>query len=97
MVAKLARMTHKIAILLHLVAESCTFSFQAVSPETFGYTFVCCVLNCIRSFKCLQVVGNFVLLHVSKRKLERVVTMSLKLHSALTEHHAIKAYWGVEV
>jgi hypothetical protein len=33
MAAKLTRMTHKIAILLHL-----QFSLQAASSETFGYT-----------------------------------------------------------
>jgi hypothetical protein len=33
MEAKLTRLTHKIAIQLHLVAE-------AASPETFGYTLV---------------------------------------------------------
>jgi hypothetical protein len=32
MATKLTRLTHKIAIQLHLVAESC------ISPETFGYT-----------------------------------------------------------
>jgi hypothetical protein len=43
MAAKLTRLTHKIAIQLHLVAKSCTilqFSRQAASPETFGYTLV---------------------------------------------------------
>jgi hypothetical protein len=40
MAARLTRLTHKIAIQLHLVAESCTilFSLQAACPETFGYT-----------------------------------------------------------
>jgi hypothetical protein len=45
MAAKLTRLTERIAIQLHLVAERCTicssqFSFQAASPETFGYTLV---------------------------------------------------------
>jgi len=43
MAAKLIRLTHKIEMQLHLVAESCTickFSLQAASPETFGYTLV---------------------------------------------------------
>jgi hypothetical protein len=44
MAAKLTRLTHKIAIQLHLVAESCTIcsfrSRQPVSPKTFGYTLV---------------------------------------------------------
>jgi hypothetical protein len=43
MVAKLTRLTHKIAIQLHLVAESCTilqFFLQVASPETFGYNLV---------------------------------------------------------
>jgi hypothetical protein len=44
MVAKLTRLTHKIATMqLHLVAESCTICSsrsQAVSPETSGYTLV---------------------------------------------------------
>jgi hypothetical protein len=43
MVAKVTRLTHKIAIQLHLVAESTyhlQFSLQAASPETFRYTFV---------------------------------------------------------
>jgi hypothetical protein len=42
MAAKLTRLTHQIAIQLHLVAESCTIcsSLQAASPETFGYTLV---------------------------------------------------------
>jgi hypothetical protein len=41
MAAKLTRLTHKIAIQLHLVAESCyhlQFSLQEASPENFGYT-----------------------------------------------------------
>jgi len=45
MAAKLTRLTHKIAIQLQLVAESCyrlQFSLQAVSPETFGYTLLPC-------------------------------------------------------
>jgi hypothetical protein len=47
MAAKLTRLTHKIAIQLHLVAESCTIcsSLQAASPETFGYTLVHCVIQ----------------------------------------------------
>jgi hypothetical protein len=43
MAVKLIRLSHKIAIQLHLVAESGTilqFSLQATSPETFGYTLV---------------------------------------------------------
>jgi hypothetical protein len=40
MAAKLTRLTHKIAIQLHLVAESLQFSLQAASPETSGYTLV---------------------------------------------------------
>jgi hypothetical protein len=40
MVAKLIRLIHKIAIQLHLVAESCTISHHAASPETFGYTLI---------------------------------------------------------
>jgi hypothetical protein len=41
MAAKLVRLTHKIAIQLHLVAESCTICSsrsEAASPETSGYT-----------------------------------------------------------
>jgi len=44
MAAKLTRLTHKIAIQLHLVAESCHhlyFSLQAASPGTFRYILVC--------------------------------------------------------
>jgi hypothetical protein len=44
MAAKLTKLTHKIAIQLHLVAESSynlQFWLQAASPETFGYTLVC--------------------------------------------------------
>jgi hypothetical protein len=42
MAAKLIRLTHKIALKLYLVAESCTMcgSVQTASPETFGYTFL---------------------------------------------------------
>jgi hypothetical protein len=42
MAAKLARLTHKITIQLHLVAQRAVsqLSLQAASPETFGYTFV---------------------------------------------------------
>jgi hypothetical protein len=42
MAAKLTRLTHKIAIRLHLVAElyHLQFSLQATSPETFRYTLV---------------------------------------------------------
>jgi hypothetical protein len=44
MVAKLTRLTHKIAMQSHLVVESyhLQFSLQAASPETFGYTLVSC-------------------------------------------------------
>jgi len=47
MAIKLTRLTHKIAIQLHLVAENYHFQFslQAASPETFGYTLVYCVTN----------------------------------------------------
>jgi hypothetical protein len=51
MAEKLTRLTHKIAIQLHLVAESCTilqFSLQVASPETSRYTLVvrcCTILN----------------------------------------------------
>jgi len=38
MATKITRLTHRIAIKLYLVAESCTI--QAASPETFGYTLV---------------------------------------------------------
>jgi hypothetical protein len=44
MASKLTRLTHKLAIQLHPVAESwyhLQFSLQAASPETFGYTLVC--------------------------------------------------------
>jgi len=43
MMVKLTRLTHKIAIQLHLMAVSCyhlQFPLQAASPETFGYTLV---------------------------------------------------------
>jgi hypothetical protein len=43
MAAKLARLTHKIAIQLHLVIESCTIcslSIQTATPGTFGYTLI---------------------------------------------------------
>jgi hypothetical protein len=46
MAAKLARLTHKIPIQLHLVAEICTICSsrsRPVSPETFGYTLVVCM------------------------------------------------------
>jgi len=41
MAAKLTRLTHKIAIQVHIMSESCTtFSLQAASLGTFGYTLV---------------------------------------------------------
>jgi hypothetical protein len=45
MAAKLTRLTHKIAIQLHLMADGwqlyhLQFSLQAASPETFRYTLV---------------------------------------------------------
>jgi hypothetical protein len=40
MAAKLTRLTHKIEIQLHLVAESCTICSCRSSPETFGYTLI---------------------------------------------------------
>jgi hypothetical protein len=42
MTTKLTRLTHKIAIQLHLVAElyHLQFLLQAASPETFEYTLV---------------------------------------------------------
>jgi hypothetical protein len=45
MAAKLIRLTHRIAIQLYLVAESCTncsSRSKATSPDTFGYTLVFC-------------------------------------------------------
>jgi hypothetical protein len=46
MTTKLTRMTHKIAIQLHLVAElyHLQFSLQAPSPETFEYTLVLAIM-----------------------------------------------------
>jgi len=44
MAAKLTRLTHKIAIQLHLSCRELyhlQFSLQAASPETYGYTLVC--------------------------------------------------------
>jgi hypothetical protein len=41
MAAKRIRLTHKLAIQLHLMAERCIrlqFSLQAANLETFGYT-----------------------------------------------------------
>jgi hypothetical protein len=54
MTAKLTRLTHKIAIQLHLVAElyHLQFSLQAASPETFGYTLVFCVVPTSLEWKC---------------------------------------------
>jgi hypothetical protein len=60
--AKLSRLTHKIAIQLHLMAElwHLQFSLQAASPETFGYTLVfqsghftlfCCLVWCLPLFE----------------------------------------------
>jgi hypothetical protein len=48
MAAKLPRLTHKIAVQLQLVAQSCTICgsrCKTVSPETFGYTLVCSYNN----------------------------------------------------
>jgi hypothetical protein len=48
MAEKFTRQTHKIAIRLHLAAESRThlqFSFQAAIPETFGYTLLSVMVN----------------------------------------------------
>jgi hypothetical protein len=46
MATKLTRLTHKIAIELHLMVEfyHLQFSLQAASPETFGYILI---LPCI--------------------------------------------------
>jgi hypothetical protein len=41
MAAKLTTLTHRTAIQLRLVAESCTICSSRSSPETFGYTLVC--------------------------------------------------------
>jgi hypothetical protein len=46
MMAKLIRLTHKIAIQLHLVADNCTICIsraEVASPENSGYTLVCIV------------------------------------------------------
>jgi hypothetical protein len=41
MAEKLTRLTHKIAIQMHLVAENCTIcSSRSRRPETFGYILV---------------------------------------------------------
>jgi hypothetical protein len=43
MAVKLTRVTHQIAIQLHLVANNCTICSsrpQEAGPETFGYTFI---------------------------------------------------------
>jgi len=45
MAAKLARLIHKIAIQMYLVAESCTICSSRSSPETIRYNFVCAVLS----------------------------------------------------
>jgi hypothetical protein len=43
MAAKLTRLTHKIAIELHLVAESCTIcSYRSMLPVR-KYTYIVCV------------------------------------------------------
>jgi len=50
--AKLTRLTHKIVIQMHLVAElyNLQFSLQAASQETFGYSLVCvCDIEPIRT------------------------------------------------
>jgi hypothetical protein len=64
MAAKLTRLTHKIAIQLHLVADSCTIcSSRSRWPvqELFGYILECCE-HCPTSCKSLSVADqNFTL------------------------------------
>jgi hypothetical protein len=60
MAAKLTRLTHKIAIQLHLVAEKLyhlQFSLQASSPETFRYTLVL-LPYCDGNFTVIVICGS---------------------------------------
>jgi hypothetical protein len=64
MAVNLTRLTHKIAIQLHVVGKSCTiwqFSLQATSPETFGYTLisldkVLVIMQCSGSYLCVKYI-----------------------------------------
>jgi len=66
MAAKLTRLTHKIAIQLHVVAESCTIcSSRSRRPvqkllDTPSYTYVILVTNLIKKFTwyCFDAISN---------------------------------------
>jgi hypothetical protein len=64
MATKLIRLTHKIAIQLHLVAESCTiYSSRSRRPvrKLFGtpsYTDIQCSPNCVYAEHCISAMGN---------------------------------------
>jgi hypothetical protein len=85
MAANLTSMTHKIAIQLHLVAESCTIcSSRSRRPvpkllDTPSYTNYIPAIHHPDSIPTLLSI-----------KLKRKVKLSL----CLTKHHAIKTYWG---
>jgi hypothetical protein len=55
MTVKLTRLTHKIAIQLHVVAQlyHLQFSLQVTSPETFGNT----LIGISENTKCLKLIG----------------------------------------
>jgi hypothetical protein len=84
MAAKLTRLTHKIAMQLHLVAESCTSRSRRPVRELLDTP----------SYISHNYSRNDVCLHVSayirgKVKVKgKVVPVRF-----LTEHHAMKAYW----
>jgi hypothetical protein len=87
--AKLARLTHKVAIKLHLVAESCTICSsrskrlvrKLLDTPSYMLTFKVCHESYVS---------------IIKRILNPVKGKG-KVVPCLTKHHAMKTYWGVEI
>jgi hypothetical protein len=97
MAAKLTRLTHKIAIQLHLVAQSLyhlQFSLQAASPATFGYSVV--TIH-VLMFSC-QPDGriSFVLRTVSYyygRKASNDESLQMQGREEVNELHEMECTW----
>jgi hypothetical protein len=103
MAAKLTRMTHKIAIQLQLVAESCAiYSSRSRRPvrqllDTPSYFEICCFPDDWVWWSSLGLSLTRLIARENFIIPSCFVISCLSKSYLLTEHHAMKAYWGVEV
>jgi hypothetical protein len=82
MAAKLTILTHKIAIQLHLVAESCTICnsrFRRPVQKLLDTLYTKIISAEIRHMK---------------SDYDDILKVQAKLSLCLTKHHAMKTYWG---